>query len=58
MDIGQKAREGQMRFLVKVTIPVESGNVVAKAGRLGKTIESNGALNLEWLIPGSGVMGR
>ena len=37
-----------MRFLVKVTIPVESGNVVAKAGRLGKTIKSNGALNLEF----------
>jgi hypothetical protein len=29
-----------MRFLVKVTIPVESGNVVAKAGRLGHTIQS------------------
>ena len=43
-----------MRFLVKVTILAESGNVVAKAGRLGKTIESNGPSNLEWLIPGSG----
>jgi hypothetical protein len=29
-----------MRFLVKVTIPVEAGNAVAKAGRLGKTIQS------------------
>jgi Domain of unknown function (DUF3303) len=29
-----------MRFLVKVTIPVETGNAVAKAGRLGKTIQS------------------
>ena len=29
-----------MRFLVKVTIPVESGNAVAKAGKLGATIKS------------------
>ena len=29
-----------MRFLVKVTIPVEAGNAVVRAGRLGKTINS------------------
>ena len=29
-----------MRFLLKVNIPVESGNVVAKAGKLGATIQS------------------
>ena len=29
-----------MRFLVKVNIPVESGNAVAKAGKLGPTIQS------------------
>ena len=29
-----------MRFLVKVNIPVESGNAAAKAGKLGATIES------------------
>ena len=29
-----------MRFLVKVNIPVESGNVAAKAGKLGSTIQS------------------
>lgn len=29
-----------MRFLLKVNIPVESGNAAAKAGKLGKTIES------------------
>jgi hypothetical protein len=29
-----------MRFLLKVTIPVESGNAAAKAGKLGSTIES------------------
>jgi hypothetical protein len=29
-----------MRFLLKVTIPVESGNAAAKAGKLGKTIQS------------------
>ena len=27
-----------MRFLVKVNIPVESGNSAAKAGKLGTTI--------------------
>lgn len=29
-----------MRFLVKVNIPVEAGNEVAKAGKLGTTIQS------------------
>lgn len=29
-----------MRFLLKVNIPVESGNAAAKAGKLGSTIES------------------
>jgi hypothetical protein len=29
-----------MRFLLKVNIPVESGNAAAKAGRLGTTIQS------------------
>jgi Domain of unknown function (DUF3303) len=29
-----------MRFLVKVNIPVEAGNGAAKAGKLGKTIQS------------------
>ena len=29
-----------MRFLVKVNIPVETGNAVAKAGKLGSTIQS------------------
>src|SRR5262252_635904 len=29
-----------MRFLVKVNIPVESGNAAAKLGKLGSTIQS------------------
>ena len=29
-----------MRFLLKVRIPVESGNAVARAGKLGATIQS------------------
>src|SRR5207244_2528343 len=29
-----------MRFLVKVNIPVESGNAAARAGKLGATIQS------------------
>lgn len=29
-----------MRFLLKVNIPVESGNAAAKAGRLGATMQS------------------
>ena len=29
-----------MRFLLKVNIPVESGNAAAKAGRLGSTIQA------------------
>ncbi len=29
-----------MRYLVKVNIPVESGNAAAKAGKLGATIQS------------------
>src|SRR6266513_945476 len=28
-----------MRFLLKVNIPVESGNAAAKAGKLGETIQ-------------------
>jgi hypothetical protein len=33
-------KEGTMRFLLKVNIPVESGNAAAKAGKLGATIQS------------------
>ena len=29
-----------MRFLLKVNIPVESGNAAAKAGKLGSTIQA------------------
>ncbi len=29
-----------MRFLLKINIPVESGNAAARAGKLGKTIQS------------------
>ena len=29
-----------MRFLLKVTIPVESGNAASRAGKLGGTIQS------------------
>ena len=29
-----------MRFLLKINIPVESGNTAAKAGKLGTTIQS------------------
>ena len=29
-----------MRFLVRVSIPVEAGNAAAKAGKLGATIQS------------------
>lgn len=29
-----------MRFLVKVNIPVKAGNMAAKAGKLGSTIQS------------------
>jgi hypothetical protein len=33
-------QEVNMRFLLKVNIPVESGNAAAKAGKLGATIQS------------------
>ncbi|HUK42213.1 MAG TPA: DUF3303 family protein [Candidatus Acidoferrales bacterium] len=37
----QKQLGGEfMRFLLKVNIPVESGNAAAKAGKLGATIQS------------------
>ena len=29
-----------MRFLIKVSIPVEAGNAAVKAGKLGETIQS------------------
>lgn len=29
-----------MRFMLRVTIPVESGNAAARAGKLGSTIQS------------------
>jgi hypothetical protein len=34
------AMEKTMRFLLKVNIPVASGNAAAKAGKLGTTIQS------------------
>ena len=34
------SKEVTMRFLLKVNIPVESGNAAAKAGKLGATIQS------------------
>src|SRR5216683_939060 len=38
--IASTIRRCPMRFLVKVNIPVESGNAAAKAGKLGATIQS------------------
>src|SRR5207249_12096061 len=33
-------RRRTMRFLLKVTIPIETGNAAAKAGKLGATIQA------------------
>ena len=43
-----------MRFMLKISIPVEAGNAAAKSGKLGSTIQSI----LSELKPGSRLFHR